>query len=386
MNIAYVHTGLWPSNSPSITFITYNAIGLCNSFKNCDLYIKKNFENDLEQIFTKKFAVQKPENLNIRYPKFRFVNKTNFFYFREIESKIIKSAQREGLHGIITRTPKFLPFLVRLKERLKVPVFYETHDFYSDLTIRTDLNNKNRFKQFYLEKKYIPEIDGVFCLQEPQIEFYRKIYPDQRYYLLRTGIHRIYEHPVEKRKYVAYIGSLDYHKGVEVLLHAMQSSETKPHLLLIGGKNDQEISALRSEIERVYDPELVTITGWVDKEKLHRYLAVTALGIIPLRDTFFNRYLTSPLKLFDYYSFGIPVIASDLPTTRALIEEYKTGFFFKNNDAADLAVKIDILMNDPEQLSRMSKNVYREAAHYLWRHRADRIREIVTEFYKTDTI
>ena len=41
MKIAYVHTGLWPSNSPSFTFVTYNTNAIAQEFEKCYLFVKK---------------------------------------------------------------------------------------------------------------------------------------------------------------------------------------------------------------------------------------------------------------------------------------------------------------------------------------------------------
>ena len=50
MNVAYVHTGQWPSNSPSFTFVTLNAIGMSTEFEECFLFVKKNSNDDVEYI------------------------------------------------------------------------------------------------------------------------------------------------------------------------------------------------------------------------------------------------------------------------------------------------------------------------------------------------
>ena len=109
------------------------------------------------------------------------------------------------------------------------------------------------------------------------------------------------------------------------------------------------------------------------------YLSRTAVGVIPLKDTFFNRYLTSPLKLFDFYSHGIPVIATDLPTNRELIIENKTGVFFEPDNPFDLAQKIDMLFSNSEKLKEMSENIYDFASQYRWKNRAQQILKIVNE-------
>ena len=130
-------------------------------------------------------------------------------------------------------------------------------------------------------------------------------------------------------------------------------------------------------MKKYYSASQVEISGWVEKQALQKYLEQTKLGIIPLQDTFFNRYLTSPLKLFDFFSFGIPVIASDLPTTRELIVENETGLFFAPNNPVDLANKIDVLLLNKKLVEKMNKIIYQTAEQFLWSERAEIIHHIV---------
>ena len=112
---------------------------------------------------------------------------------------------------------------------------------------------------------------------------------------------------------------------------------------------------------------------------MNGYLKQTAVGVLPLKDTFFNRYLTSPLKLFDFFSYGIPVIASDLPTSRELIDEGRTGIFFEPDNPLDLARKIDMLFSDRSLRYAMGEQVYEKAQTLLWENRARKIEKIIEE-------
>jgi teichuronic acid biosynthesis glycosyltransferase TuaH len=52
-------------------------------------------------------------------------------------------------------------------------------------------------------------------------------------------------------------------------------------------------------------------------EELPPYLAAAAVGLVPYRDTAFNR-ASFPLKTLEYLSAGLPVVATDLPAVRWL--------------------------------------------------------------------
>lgn len=375
MKIAYIHTGLFPSNSPSITFATNTAVSLANRFERCHFFIKRNSPFSAADILKNNFDLVHPQNLEIVQIKPSF--NTNFFYFKKINKTLKKLIQHNELDAIITRSITFLPYLVKLKNQFSIPTYFESHDFFADLPVRTDINKNKKLRNQEIEKKYLPKISGIICLQHTQKQLYEKLFPDQKIFVARTGIEKIFAKPFSNRYYVSYVGSLDSHKGVDVLIKALSLTKSQPRLLIVGGKNSKEKRKILELAKKHYSLSRVEITGWVDKQELQKYLGKTKLGIIPLQDTFFNSFLTSPLKLFDFYSFGIPVIAADLPTTRELIVENETGLFFTPDDPVDLANKIDTLLLNQKLLEQMNKNVYQTADQFLWSKRAELIYSII---------
>jgi len=375
MKIAYIHTGLFPSNSPSITFATGNAVSLADKFDCCYFFIKRNSSISAKEILEKNFDLPHPENLKTIRIKPKL--KTNYFYFKKIYRIIKKLVKKNELDAVITRSVTFLPYLAKLKNNFSIPVYFESHDFYADLSLRTDINQKKKLRYQRLEKKYLPKITGILCLQLAQKQFYEKLFSEQKIFVARTGINKIVMKPFSDRSYVTYVGSLDPHKGVDILIKALSLTKSQPRLLIVGGKNKKEKQNILKLVKKYYSASQVEISGWVEKQALQKYLEQTKLGIIPLQDTFFNRYLTSPLKLFDFFSFGIPVIASDLPTTRELIVENETGLFFAPNNPVDLANKIDVLLLNKKLVEKMNKIIYQTAEQFLWSERAEIIHHIV---------
>jgi glycosyltransferase involved in cell wall biosynthesis len=381
LKIAYVHTGQWPSNSPSFTFVTLNAIGLSAEFDQSYLFVKKNSEDDINKILLDSFNLLKPSNLSINRIIHNSIINSNLFYYRKVVKILTNLIESNKLDVVITRNSSFLKYLVPLKKKYGVHIYFESHDFYADLSLRDDINVKKKKHSEKNERKYIPHVSGILCLQTAQKKLYNENFPTVKSFVARTGLHEINNINNEKT-YLTYIGSLDKHKGLLQLLQALNLSKTKPRLLIVGGKSSSEIIEIEKQIENNYNPELVEVTGWIDRNNLANYLKQTAIGIIPLTGTFFNKYLTSPLKLFDYYSYCIPVIATDLPTTRELIIEGKTGLFFEDGNINDLANKIDKLFSNKNIIDNMRSEVYSFANNLLWRNRARILKEIFEEQIK----
>jgi glycosyltransferase involved in cell wall biosynthesis len=373
LNIAYVHTGDWPSNSPSTTFATYNCIGLSKHAETCHFFIKRNSNRSSDELFSEYFNMKRPENLIIHQMNKPSIN-SNFFYYRKIYKELSLMLKSGSIDAIITRSVTFLPYLVKLKNKFNAKVYFESHDFFADLSLRKDININKKVKQSKIENKFIPQLTGLICLQEAQKKLYLNVFPDLKAGVFRTGILN-YHKTGSNKKYISYIGSLDTLKGVETLIESLQYTTTKPKLLIIGGKNKLEIEKIETFIKNVTPEAEVIISGWINKKKLDELLKETILGIVPMRDTFFNRFLTSPLKLFDFYSYGIPVICSDLPTGRELISENMTGLFFEPGNPQDLAKKIDSLLIDDNKIAEMSNYIFENTSDLLWENRGNKIIE-----------
>ena len=88
MRIAYVHTGLWPSKTPSMTFAAYNVIGLSKNADEVFFYIKRNSSRTADEVLEGEFGIARPQNLVIRQMAKPFF-KTNRFYYRRLAREII---------------------------------------------------------------------------------------------------------------------------------------------------------------------------------------------------------------------------------------------------------------------------------------------------------
>ena len=64
------------------------------------------------------------------------------------------------------------------------------------------------------------------------------------------------------------------------------------------------------------------------------------------------------------YAKGTPVIASQLGAMAELVQHGRTGLHFQAGDAADLAAKVQQLISDPFQLSRMRQAARHEYEQY----------------------
>ncbi len=377
MKVAYVHLGQWPSPSPCTTFCTLTAYGLAENAQACFMVVHRNSKHRSQEVFEGYFGLKQPANLIvIQLRRFPIIG-ANRIFARRAFGILQRLAKQTEIDAVISRNHVFLPYLSALRSGCGIKTFFETHDFYTDLSIRDDLNI-SRTKHSKLERQFIPGLTGLICLQDAQRKLFSTYYPGIRTLVAPGGVFEPVRQIDKSRRYVAYVGSLDEHKGIETLLEAISLLKHPPEIVVFGAKNEKEARGFRERYAR-FKHLRIHLSAWLSRKQLHERLSKVRIGVIPLTDTFFNRYLTCPLKLFDYYGFGIPVVASRLPSLEGLIEDGRTGMLCEPENPKDFATKIDILFSDDSLYDSMVQEVLSRAQTMTWDNRAKKIISMIRE-------
>jgi glycosyltransferase involved in cell wall biosynthesis len=155
---------------------------------------------------------------------------------------------------------------------------------------------------------------------------------------------------------VVYRGGLSQRSGIWVLLAAMRllaDRGTPATLLLIGYFDTPEVeSALRERIRELKLESRVELCGRMEHDEMARALSRARVGVCPLQDIPKFR-INIPVKVFEYWACGLPVVASDLPPIRPFFRNAASGLLFQPSDASELAQSIGWLLDHPHAAARM---------------------------------
>ena len=122
----------------------------------------------------------------------------------------------------------------------------------------------------------------------------------------------------------------------------------------------------------------VTLLPSVPLEQLLAHTAEADVGVTLLQDTCENHRLALPNKLFEYIAARVPVIASALPETLALIEHHGVGWCTPPGDPAALADALALALRqhaDPELRARLD----RAAQELTWEREQQRLVELYAQ-------
>jgi len=143
---------------------------------------------------------------------------------------------------------------------------------------------------------------------------------------------------------LGFIGSFYAYEGLNILLHAlpkMLAQNPDIRILLVGGgpqENNLKTLAIQLGIE-----DKVVFTGRVPHDQVQRYYNLINILVYPrLRMRLTD--LVTPLKPLEAMAQGKILMASDVGGHLELIQDKKTGFIFKSDNADALATgALDLL-------------------------------------------
>jgi len=169
---------------------------------------------------------------------------------------------------------------------------------------------------------------------------------------------------------VAYCGSFQPLKGIESIIKLWKDDLFDYKLSLIGGRNDNELSYVKNIIAQ-YNIDNVKLNKWVFYNDLPDIITRSSIGLIILPDNFYNKYLTAPNKLFDYISFGMPVVCTDYPSIRDLIPKDHQGVrFIKPGDSQGYVAELKRLLTEEKYYNELQQSNLTLSESLSWKNQS----------------
>jgi glycosyltransferase involved in cell wall biosynthesis len=163
---------------------------------------------------------------------------------------------------------------------------------------------------------------------------------------------------IEGKTMVLYAGTFYRHKGIDVLIRAVQSLERDDIALVLAGDGGDE-KRLRS----ISGSETI-FTGRLPMKNVAELTAACDIYAIPTLDTEYAR-AEIPGKIFEPMMLGKPVVASGLSDIPLILGSGKCGMLVKPGDVTELAGAIENLADNPKLATKLGSNAKkRYAANY----------------------
>ncbi len=169
----------------------------------------------------------------------------------------------------------------------------------------------------------------------------------------------------------AYTGHLYDWKGAGVLARVARLL-TDVTVLFVGG-TERDVARFREEHGHSAN---ILLLGFKPHALVPQYLKAADVLVLPNSNVSqsrrlegYSKFETSPIKLFEYMASGTPIVASDLPSIREIVDE-ESAVLVAPDDPEALARGIQRVLNEPVLAERLGKKAQEIVQAYTWDNRA----------------
>ena len=183
--------------------------------------------------------------------------------------------------------------------------------------------------------------------------------------------------PIGDRLVVLYHGAVSPGRGVEQLVETSLLLPPQRAVVVLGdGPLSDEVTSLAMRPPhrgRLY------IHPSVQLEELPDWVGHADAGVIAFQATPRNNFLGTPNKLFDYLVAGVPVVVSDFPEMRRLVEQVDGGVTCDPADSRSIATGLDQLLDPPAAARAASRSRLATVAgtRYGWAAQAEVLLDVI---------
>lgn len=258
----------------------------------------------------------------------------------------------------------------------RIPLVYDSHEYFTEVP---ELVHRPRTRQIWqrLERWIFPKLSTVYTVNQTLA----RIYSDQYKVPVQVVRNVPFSRSVDKKSpsypLLIYQGALNVGRGIELMIQAMK--HLPGYKLWIIGRGDIE-HQLRAQATELGLEDQVIFRGFVPLEQLATLTSQASLGFSLEEDLGANYRYASPNKIYDYLQAAVPILVSDLPEMRNIVETYKVGEYLPADQrkAEGLAAQVHRILSNREQYQTYVENCRSAAKELNW----EREQEIVLHIYQ----
>lgn len=228
-------------------------------------------------------------------------------------------------------------------------------------------------------RKWHDRIDGRIAVSKVAMESVARYFPGE-FRIIPNGVdvkrfnpdNPPMPHLVGTGRNILFVGRLEPRKGAKFLFQAFPMVLAKvpdARLVVVG-------SGMTRWYKRFIDPsvkERVLFEGFVDPAVLPRYYTSADVFCSPaIGGESFG------IVLLEAMASGVPIVASDIPGYRCVMEEGAEGYFARPEDPQSLADALVRLLLDPNAKEMGNRGLAKARNLYSW----ERVVDMIEEFYR----
>ena len=258
-------------------------------------------------------------------------------------------------------------------------LIYDSHELFIEVP---ELNNRKTTKTIwsFFEKIFIRKAGAVstVCdsIAKELTEKYTKkciVIRNVPYYSKFNSIEKQHD---KNNKIMLYQGALNMGRGIEKMIGTMLFLNDAKLIIAGTGYLEKALKQMVTELELTNKVEFV---GLLSPTALLALTQQADIGLSLEENICKNYNYALPNKLFDYIQSRVPVICSNLPEMKKIIDRYKVGISVDVKESYELALIIKNIFEHDQLLKIWKNNCNIAASDLCW----EKERSKLIEMYKT---
>jgi len=174
--------------------------------------------------------------------------------------------------------------------------------------------------------------------------------------------------PLDK-KIAMYTGHLYGWKGVDTLAQAAANLPADYLVVFIGG-TEKDIKSFKGKYG---SDSRILIAGHKKHSEIPLWQKAADVLVLPnTAKENISKYYTSPMKLFEYMASRVPIVATDIPSVREMLND-TNAIIVPPDDPESMAKGIIEALENNNNSRRIVEKAYQDVKLHTWSERAKRI-------------
>ncbi len=333
------------------------------------------------------------ENKNVPRTQVKIITitkpKSRWHRFLISTHQVYKQAIQVNAHCYHIHDPEMIPYALKLKKRGK-KIIYDVHeDLPRQMLVKTWIPMVVRGLLAKCVEKFeniaAKKFHAVVCATETIQERFAKFHPqvvlvcnypilDEKKLVEKSDI-------TKSANTVCYVGAVTKARGITEMIQAIDMADARFDL---AGKFDSK--ELRKNVMNMSGWKKTNYMGFLGREEVMKVLGGSCAGFVVLHPQ--GQHADSlPVKMFEYMLVGLPVIASDFPLWKKIVDEHHCGICVNPLDVREIARAIKWIIEHPEEAHQMGQNGQRAVlAKYNWANEEKALISLYDKLFKQEQI
>ncbi len=310
----------------------------------------------------------------------RMAKYLRYYSFRETFLEDVMHFQPDIVHA---HDLVCLPLGAKVKELTGAKLIYDAHEL--EVYRNPPLPWQEKLFTKFIEQKYSKNADCVITVNDSIANILKQNLSVQNVYSIRnTPIINLYRGKSlreklnfsKKEKILLYVGKVSSNRGLEWVIENLQEMPDI-HFVCVGHQDKQMSKQLQEQVQNLNVENRFHILEPVPHEQVVEFIKDADVGICAINPVTKSYYYSLPNKAFEMSMAGLPIVATDLPEIRKLLDEIGNGYFFSPEEKHKIPLLVDKIFKEMQEKQNNFADIARKSKAYSWANESKKIQEVL---------